>query len=430
MFFHHIPSLFLFIPATVFFCFLLFSYNRSWHKIVLLFLSLVFYGFDHPWFVLPLLLSASVDYYVSSQLITLPSSSRIRPALLSLSLIVNISLLVVFKYTSFIEQTFSFFLIPEFLNFQLPSFLLPAGISFYTFQTLSFTIDCFRLRCHILPYFPNYLLYVCYFPQLVAGPILRFADFFDSNSSPFFNPDFNLVLRGLHRLICGLFLKLVLADELARLNDVAFSSDYTSLAFLDAWTMTIGFGLQIYFDFSAYSHMAIGISLMLGLKIPENFKFPYLSSSPSSFWRNWHITLSSWIRDYLYSFLVSRLPRACFGFLPLCLTWCLMGLWHGPSWMFIFWGFLNSIFILCYRLIKSIFDGASNLNPFFFLLTGWFFTFIFIMSSWIFFRSNSWEQASYLYLLLFSPITGFTLHLRENYYLLFSCSVSLPSLLG
>ena len=129
---------------------------------------------------------------------------------------------MVFKYTSFIEQTFSFFLIPEFLNFQLPSFLLPAGISFYTFQTLSFTIDCFRLRCHILPSFPNYLLYVCYFPQLVAGPILRFADFFDSNSSPFFNPDLNLVLRGLHRLICGLFLKLVLADELARLNDVAF----------------------------------------------------------------------------------------------------------------------------------------------------------------------------------------------------------------
>ena len=164
---------------------------------------------------------------------------------------------------------------------------------------------------------------------------------------------------------------------------------------------------------------------MLGLKIPENFKSPYLSSSPSSFWRNWHITLSSWIRDYLYSFLVSRLPRACFGFLPLCLTWCLMGLWHGPSWMFIFWGFLNSIFILCYRLIKSIFAGASNLNPFFFLLTGWFFTFIFIMSSWIFFRSNSWDQASYLYLLLFSPITGFTLHLRENYYLIvFLFSVS------
>lgn len=293
---------------------------------------------------------------------------------------------------------------------------MPAGISFYTFQTLSFSIDSYRRKLKIMPSFLDYILFVCYFPQLVAGPILRPNNFFDIDSKPIINFRNYFISAGFSRICYGLFLKLCLADELARLNDIAYSSNFNLLSFIDAWTMAFGFGLQIYFDFSSYSHMAIGISKILGLTVPENFMFPYNSTSVAIFWRRWHISLSSWISDYLYSYLKLRLSPIFLGFSPLLVTWLIMGIWHGSSFRFAIWGFLNGLLILIYRIIKKIDSNKlfQNKKLGFF---NWIITLFAIMSTWIYFRSNSIEQANKLFSTLFN-LNNFDLSFRENYYLI------------
>ena len=222
-----------------------------------------------------------------------------------------------------------------------------------------------------------------------------------------------------------LFLKLCLADELSRLNDIVFNSDYRLLSSLDAWTIAFGFGLQIYFDFSGYSHMAIGISRIIGLPIKENFCFPYLSKSATEFWRRWHISLSSWVNDYLYFYLNLRLPVWFYGSVPLLLTWGIMGLWHGSSWRFVIWGFLNGCFVLIHRLYKISLSKYRFLNFLSNPIISWLITLFTTMSTWIYFRESKWQQANILFLKLWE--FDLNLNLRENYYL-FVCIFSLGTL--
>ena len=416
MFFHSPTSLFLFLPF-VFICFpLLEKRSSKFSKIFLLIFSLAFYGFNHPWFIIPLLFSAYIDFSLSKNLINKDLNDTERLLSLLTSITVNIGLLIFFKYIPFIEESFLLFSFKN--SLELPNqlnFIMPAGISFYTFQTLSFVFDAFKRKIKILPEELDYLLYVCYFPQLVAGPILRPSDFFDANSICKVTSHNSNISKGFQRICFGLFLKLCLADELSRLNDIVFSTNYELLSSLDAWTMTFGFGLQIYFDFSAYSHMAIGISKIIGLPIKENFYFPYLSKSATEFWRRWHISLSSWVNDYLYSFLNLKLPLWFYGSIPLCITWAIMGLWHGSSWRFVMWGLLNGLLVLSHRLFKNL---LSNYKFFKFLslpIISWFITLFTIMSTWIYFRATDWDQANTLFLKLWK--FEFTLNLRENYYL-------------
>ena len=381
----------------------------------MLIFSLFFYAYDIPWFIIPLLISASSDYLISKELINNKfRKSKSRFFLLFLSILINISLLIIFKYSLFISQA-NPFLNDLFLFENLNDLILPAGISFYTFQTLSFTIDSFNKKIINMPKFINYFFYVSYFPQLVAGPILRPHEFFNEKSELIISEQNTEVSSGFSRICIGLFLKLCLADELARMNDIAFSYDSSNLGFFDSWTMAFGFGLQIYFDFSAYSHMAIGISKILGLPIKENFNFPYSSTSVSKFWKRWHISLSSWVSDYLYLYLNRKLPSYFFGMFPLLITWSVMGIWHGASWRFALWGLLNGIFILIYRYFKSLdypLKKTININPINSVLT-----ILPIMSSWIFFRATTWDQAINLYKSLFQ-LSNLNFGLRENYYLL------------
>ncbi len=413
MFFHSLSSLLIFLPLFFLSYSLFKKISIETSKLFLLLFSLLFYGFDIPWFVIPLLISASSDYLLSKILIEKNNLHKFqRNYILALSLIINIGLLIIFKYQNLIS-------IPFFNNFNpfqtdtLNNNLLPVGISFYTFQTLSFTIDSFRGDINRSPKFIDYLLFVCYFPQLVAGPILRYANFFDKNSFLLLNRKSINLNYGFNRICYGLFLKLCLADELARLNDIAFNADYNLLGILDTWTMAFGFGLQIYFDFSAYSHMAIGISNIIGLPIPENFNFPYNSRSATEFWKRWHISLSSWVSDYLYRFLNTNLIQYFFGALPLLITWLIMGLWHGPSWRFALWGILNGFLILIHRFYKSIIGIDKNKisNPIYSFIS-----LFSIMSTWIYFRSSSWDQANTLYSKLFK-FDGLYFSFRENYYL-------------
>tara|TARA_A100001035_G_C27774684_1_gene498315 strand:+ start:361 stop:1770 length:1410 start_codon:yes stop_codon:yes gene_type:complete len=413
MFFHSLPSLLIFLPLIFSFYPLFKIYRFKFAKIFLLIFSIVFYGFDIPWFIIPLLISAFSDFIISRILITDYRLSKFqRIFYLSLSLIINIGLLFLFKYYDLFIDTFK---LNSFGILKSNNLLLPAGISFYTFQTLSFTIDSFKKKIFFKPNFLDYLLFVCYFPQLVAGPILRPNQFFDNKGKPLLSKKVNLRNSGFTRICYGLFLKLCLADQLAFFNDRAFDGDYLLYSSIDSITMAFGFGLQIYFDFSAYSHMAIGISEIIGLPISENFKFPYNSKSVTEFWRKWHISLSSWVKDYLYTFLKIKIPNYLFSLFPLLLTWTIMGLWHGASWRFAIWGALNSIFIFIHRIYKSILDkyNYAGINSLF----SWILSLISIMSSWIYFRSSSWEQANHLFR-KFYLFNSFELNLENNYYIL------------
>ena len=413
MFFHSLSSLLIFLPAFFISYITLKKLNISLSNIFLLIFSLIFYAFDVPWFIIPLLISAISDYFLSKILIEKNIiSHKFKVLTLLVSLFINIGLLLIFKYHELINLKILnpyFFIKNEAFN----SNFLPIGISFYTFQTLSFTIDAFKGHIKKIPKFTDYLLYVCYFPQLVAGPILRANNFFDNNSELLLNQKIPNLNKGFHRICYGLFLKLCLADELSKLNDIAFNTDPSLLGFLDSWTMAFGFGLQIYFDFSAYSHMAIGISTMIGLSIKENFNFPFNSKSATEFWRRWHISLSSWVSDYLYKYFRKNLSNKFYGLMPILMTWLIMGMWHGASWRFAIWGLLNGIFILFHRISKPILNRikykiVDNLY--------WLLTLFSIMSTWIYFRSTTWTQANTLFLKLFQ-FNSLNLSFRENYYL-------------
>ena len=416
MFFHSITSLIIFLPIIFISYPLIKNLNQKFSNKYLLFFSVIFYSFDVPWFIIPLLISAISDYLISKELINNRHISEIeRSFLLISSLIINIGLLIIFKYQDLFPNILNLG-IDKFIKNNTEQIILPAGISFYTFQTLSFSIDSFQKKITKIPTFLDYLLYVSYFPQLVAGPILRPSEFFNDKLQPKLNNAYHDFQNGFTRICFGLFLKLCLADELATLNDIAYQSNFLELGFFDAWTMAFGFGLQIYFDFSAYSHMAIGVSKVLGLNIKENFIFPYSSISSTDFWKRWHISLSSWVSDYLYNFLNKRITIFFYGAIPLLITWSIMGLWHGSSLRFVMWGFLNGCFVIIHRIFKNI-----NLKIIKLILNNnfisWIITLLSLMSTWIYFRSSSWEQANYLYQNLFR-IDKLGLGLRENYYLI------------
>jgi len=412
MFFHSISSLLLFLPFIFITYPLIKKINIYYSNLFLLLFSLFFYSFDIPLFLIPLLISGISDYLISKKIININNQeNRKKQILLLMSILINITLLIIFKYSIILSNGFDFFGI-NYLSNSFKSIILPAGISFYTFQTLSFSIDSYKGKIKKIPSLIDYLLYVCYFPQLVAGPILRPKEFFNTNAIPFLNKNNSNFKNGFSRICFGLFLKLCLADELSIFNDVAFESNFYNLGFIDSWTMAFGFGLQIYFDFSAYSHMAIGISNIIGLQIKENFIFPYSSNSVSEFWKRWHISLSLWVSDYLYKFLNSKITKYFLGILPLLITWTIMGIWHGASLRFAFWGLLNGLLIVIYRLFKRINFPILKSKFISFLLT-----LFSIMSTWIYFRSTSWEQANYLYITLFN-INKLELGLSENYYLI------------
>ena len=417
MFFHSPLSLFVFIPFSIIAFLLLGQTRQIYRKAFLLLFSLFFYGFDHPWFLVPLLWSAIADYFFSNLLVVreyLNSTSK--KILLFMSIASNMSLLFAFKYIPLISESLDLFGISSIIPPSLLRIAMPAGISFYTFQTMSYVFDAYRGKITSRVKFIDYLVYVCYFPQLVAGPILRPNEFFDGSGNMLISSKNSRIYSGFQRICFGLFLKLALADELARLNDIAYSVDaLVSFTTLDSLTMATGFGLQIYFDFSAYSHMAIGISELIGLPIRENFNFPYLARSATEFWRRWHISLSRWVRDYLYSFLNFRLPMYCFGAIPILVTWILMGLWHGASWRFAAWGAINGLLVLIHRLYKSLRNKYSFIQFLSYPVPAFLITNLSIMCSWIYFRAGSWSHANSIFVGLFNP--SLHLSLRENYYI-------------
>ena len=405
--------------------------------------SLTFYGFWRPEFLVVMLVSAGTDFIVARK-IEASEDARTRWHLLLLSLSVNLGLLFYFKYLFFfLDNAVSTLHLLGFDDFQGPvlNIVLPLGISFYTFQTISYTVDVYR---KVIPAEKNFILYGCFvtfFPQLVAGPILRGSELLNQIAAkPVFHLD--TFVSGLRRIIFGLFLKVVLADNISPLVDSGFDQPVTNLSAIDVFTLAFLFGFQIYFDFSAYSHIAIGSSRLMGISFQENFNFPYLANSPREFWRRWHISLSSWIRDYLYlpllgvkvrdrsvggltEITVSGNKNLRHPLIALLLTWVIMGFWHGANWTFLIWGLLHASYISVYRLIGA---PLSALPKYINLIGGWLITLPLVMLAWIPFRAESLETTFKMYQKLVLPHEWLYLGMRENIYIF--AAILLISILG
>ena len=359
-------------------------------KRMLLLASYLFYAMWNPPLILLLWISTVVDWTVANKLYTL-DDERKRKLWLLLSLVVNLGFLAFFKYGSFLLDNFISVLNLVGLDFQAAAtdIILPMGISFYTFQTMSYTIDMYYKRNEPAKTFLDFALYVTFFPQLVAGPIVRSRELIPQ----FYAPKRATVQQffwGTFLLTLGLFQKVILADVLLSYPaDNVFGAGKIVTG-LDAWAGTLAFSGQIFFDFAGYSTCAIGIALMLGIILPDNFRYPYAAIGFSDLWRRWHITLSSWLRDYLYIPLGGNRRGAARTYVNLMLTMLLGGLWHGAAWTFVLWGGLHGIYLMIERYLRQRLTITINAwNGILLALL----TYTCVNITWVFFRAREFNTA-------------------------------------
>ena len=317
--------------------------------------SYLFYSGSEPLFALLLLTSTVVDYLVALR-IDASSDTRARRGWLMVSIVTNLGLLGFFKYGAMLYPGVG--ALGSVLGMPSPDptlfdwFVLPAGISFYTFQSMSYTIDVYRGQVKPERSLPGFMSYVAYLPQLIAGPIERFSHLYPQLQAAAWGRAQRAWSAGLDRMSLGIIQKLLLADACGRIVDRMLAGGATH-TLVDAWTIAIGFGMQIYFDFAAYTHMAIGISLLLGIRLSENFLSPYKAATIQEFWHRWHITLSSWFRDYLYIPLGGSHKGRWRTAFNVSVTFFLCGLWHGAGWNFIAWGGMHGVMLSSYHLLKK-----------------------------------------------------------------------------
>lgn len=367
----------------------------SWRgkKIFLIGASYLFYAAWNPPFVLLLVLSTVADWELS-QRIHYATSIALRRAYLAASLIVNLGLLGVFKYGTFLVQSFAQGLDLLGIQYQPPALdiVLPVGISFYTFQTLSYSLDVYRRQIDPWRSFVDYALFVTFFPQLVAGPIVRARDFLPQTLEPKRVSSRHLTW-GLSLLTLGLFQKTVIADGLlAPIVERVYDGANVATP-LAAYIGTLAFAGQIFCDFAGYSTTAIGVAMCLGFALPDNFRFLYAAIGFSDFWRRWHISLSSWLRDYLYIGLGGSRHGALKTLRNLVVTMLLGGLWHGANWTFVAWGALHGAYLVLERAADRIAGSWDIWQTAFGRLVLGTITFWLVCLAWVFFRADTFGKA-------------------------------------
>lgn len=375
---------------------LIFHYSPlSWQvkKRHLLLCSYLFYAAWNPPFIALLAISTLWDWKIAKK-ISAAEKNAVRKRWLWLSLGLNLGLLVVFKYSAFLLDNFSFLLscLSIHWTFSDPGFILPMGISFYTFQTLSYTLDVYYHRMQPWHQFSDYALYVSFFPQLVAGPIVRAKTFLPQTLRQQ-TVSFSRFSLGISLLIIGLFEKTVLADSFfAPLVDQVFA-DSQQLDRLSAWLGALFFSGQIFCDFAGYSLCAIGIAMALGFQLPNNFQAPFAAIGFSDLWRRWHISLSSWLRDYVYIPLGGSHVSRFYTGRNLMLTMLLGGLWHGAAWTFVIWGGLHGIFLVIERGLKQLPYAPIFVRYTITRILLMAVTFYCVMSAFVVFRADSLQRA-------------------------------------
>jgi D-alanyl-lipoteichoic acid acyltransferase DltB (MBOAT superfamily) len=362
-------------------------------KLILLLASYLFYMAWNPAFILLILASSLIDWFVGRALDREPAQPR-RLQLLVISLVANLGLLAWFKYSGFLGSMLLGFGQAAGLdwNWQVWAITLPVGISFYTFQTLSYSIDIYARRIRPAGSLLDYALYVAFFPQLVAGPIVRASEFLPQLSRGIrlsLTPMAVLLISG------GLVKKVVIADNLAPYVDAVYGNPQ-AFGSLDSLLATLCFSTQIYCDFSGYSDMAIGLAAMFGLQLPRNFNYPYFTRSPADFWKRWHMTLSRWLRDYLYIPLGGSRRGTVRTLINLMLTMLLGGLWHGAGWNFILWGAWHGLLLIMQRINPFAALLSSGWQGHVGKLLGWLGLQICVLMGWVMFRANDWDGISML----------------------------------
>lgn len=361
--------------------------GQNW---ILMVASYVFYGWWNWRFLLLIWLSTVVDYSIGRAMPEATPSRR--RSLLIASLVVNLGILATFKYFNFFVDSLIDALGVIGLAPSAPvlEVALPVGISFYTFQTLSYTFDVYRGRIAPCRSIVDFATFVAYFPQLVAGPIERAHQLLPQITQPRQRPSGEQVQSGITLFVLGLTKKVVVADMVAPLVDRSFSGDPARLNSTEALVAIAGFAVQIYADFSGYTDMARGISRMLNIELMRNFEQPYLSRNITEFWRRWHISLSTWLRDYLYIPLGGNRHGTAATYRNILITMLLGGLWHGASWAFVVWGAIHGLGLVIHRVL----GGRAPVHGLRFGdLPNIFATLLFVMTAWVFFRASSVDHA-------------------------------------
>lgn len=361
---------------------------------VILLSGIVFYAWGEPIYVVVMLLSTMIDYCAGLIMDRFEGRRLLRRICLIVSVVMNLGLLGVFKYSGFLAENINLIAGRELIDIAhmnffgldfLPMNLLPIGISFFTFQSMSYTIDLYLGKIKVQKNPITFAAFVTLYPQIVAGPIVRYDDIAAELDSR--RIDLDLIYDGIVRFITGLGKKVLLANGIGQLWETAAAAAPDELSVLTAWLGVIGYTLQIYFDFSGYSDMAIGLGKMMGFHFPENFNYPYLSKSISEFWRRWHMTLGAWFRSYVYIPLGGNRKGMGRTVLNLAVVWFLTGVWHGSSWNFILWGTLYGVVIILEKLFlgKLLAKLPAAL--------GWLYTMLLVVLGWVLFASADLSAA-------------------------------------
>ena len=384
MLFNSYEFIFLFLPVCLIGYFLLNRFaSGTWAKFWLVLASLFFYSYWNPVYLPLILASIAINYVVGSALVKTPERLRLsHKNILIIGITFNLLLLGYFKYTDFflgnINLAFS-------SHIPLLHIVLPLGISFFTFTQIAYLVDAYRSEAKEYQ-FVNYALFVTFFPHLLAGPILHHKEMmpqFESEENKSLNYE-NLAL-GVFLFAIGLFKKVVIADTLAKAATYGFDAA-VSLSLVEAWVTSLSYTLQLYFDFGGYTDMAIGAAYMFNIQLPINFNSPYKALNIQDFWRRWHMTLSRFLREYIYFPLGGNRRGEINIYRNIMITFLLGGLWHGAGWTFVFWGFLHGAGLVVQRLWAKLHVRMSG-------WMAWFITFNFVNIAWVFFRAKTWGAA-------------------------------------
>lgn len=357
--------------------------NRLWYMLTFVVaFSFYFYYKSSGWFVLLLATTSLIDWTVS-RMLTHTDKRWKRRMLATLSIVVSLSVLGYFKYANFFLWNWNLMVEG---NFQPLDIILPVGISFYTFQSISYIVDVYKRRVDATDTWLEYVFFLSFFPALVAGPIVR-ADYFIPQIRAAYHANRSEIYTALWMIIIGIVKKAVIADYIAQYNDLIFSNP-TGYSGFESLMGVIGYTMQIYCDFSGYSDMAIGLALIMGFKLNRNFDFPYKSKNLTEFWRRWHISLSSWLRDYVYIPLGGNRRGTFRTYLNNFLTMLIGGLWHGAAWKFIFWGAMHGLGLAVHKATAPLTSRLPDTWPV--KAISWSVTMLYVSLLWVFFRADSW----------------------------------------
>lgn len=381
MLFSSTTFLYLFLPIVLFFNFIVFKKSRLLQNIFLLFASLFFYAWGEPKFVLIMIASIIVNWAFGLWINKKRENKKLSRLIIALDVAFNLAILFVFKYLTFtgsiINGLFG-------IDLHIPDIALPIGISFFTFQAMSYVIDVYRQKGDVQTNILYVGLYISFFPQLIAGPIVRYETIADQIKNR--RETLDDFFDGFARFVVGLSKKVLLANSFAILADNAFNSsrDGSALSVAFSWLGAVAYTLQIFFDFSGYSDMAIGLGRMFGFHFLENFDYPYVSTSITEFWRRWHISLGTWFRDYVYFPLGGSRVGKGRGIFNLFVVWALTGLWHGANFTFIVWGLMYFVLLVVEKLTGIHKKNGRIINIF-----KWLYTILFVVIGWVIFRADS-----------------------------------------